>query len=160
MASESPEEVRGSSGTPPALKDHRQKEGLCLPTVGGHLRASLLELADLVRKHFVQRRGLGFLQAFSPVPVLRGPATLGSQGVLVPSRLEKQLSWQLATCSRPPASPLFGLTHESPRLTLTSSGHGLSITAMPSRPVAGASSFLSAQLRKPGTGRQAAALGL
>lgn len=158
MASESPEEVRGSLGTLPALKDHRQKEGLCLPTVGGHLRASLLELADS-KKTFCSKAGAGVPAGLLTCACPQRPCHPGVTGSLG-SFSEKQLSWQLATCSRPPASPLFGLTHESLWLTLTSSGHGLSITAMPSRPVAGALSFLSAQLRKPGTGSQAAALGL
>lgn len=48
----------------------------------------------------------------------------GPWGVLGPSQLEKQLPWELATpsCSCPPASPLFGLVHESPRLTHTPFG--------------------------------------
>lgn len=144
--------VRGRSGTAPGLKDHRQQQGLCLQTVGGQSRASVLELADLVRKHFVRRRGLGFVQVFSPGPVLRRPATPGPQGVLAPSQPEAVVLAASLSLGLPPTCqpPFFGLTPESPRLTHTSSGCGPSVTAVPSRPGAGASSFLSAQLRKPG----------
>lgn len=163
----SPQWRRGEarcSRRPPVLKDHRQKEGLCLQAVGGRLKASLLELDDIVREPLLEGGGWGPFR--SSHLVLRGPAILGqwsrparrgqrylgTQEVLAPSQLQKQLSWQLATRSCPPLSPLLSLTHESPRLTHTLSGHRPSITAMPSRAVAGGSSFLSARLRKQGAG--------
>lgn len=59
MASKTPVEARGNSERPPALKDHRQKEGLCPQTVGGQLKAGLLELADLVREQLLEGGGWG-----------------------------------------------------------------------------------------------------
>lgn len=151
-------ELKGNLRRGSALKDHRQKEGLCLQTVGGQLKARLLELADLVRKQWLGGGGwgglLGFLTCACPQRSCHSGAT-GSCGCFSAG---DTVAWQLALPHTP--APLFSLTHESPWQTHTPSRHGPSITATPSRAGAGSSSVLSAQLRKqargeggPGCGR-------
>lgn len=89
------------------------------------------------------------MQALSPVSVLRGLLSLGPQGILALSQLEKQLSEQLAprSCSCAPASPY--LQPDPPPFRTQAIHHGRAIQASSRRL---ASSFLSARL-KPGTRR-------